>query len=332
MLFHIAKRAIIKKDFKELDEAIKSKVPPYLYNGGKGAMVPIAQLALMRNRFRSSTKQLPVIKELGSEACDFVFEGSQVLERFTRRLNPEKSPHLFRECCWMVEKRGSVSETLLHVCFLLQTPTHLMLARRLLKWYPKLILDVYLADEYYGENVLHMSIVAEDPTMVKSLLEAGVNIEERFYGNLVCPEDQKSSRNDSLEHEEVDVCLKTNYQGYFYLGEYPLSFAAVLNQVECYRLILSRGADHDLQDTNGNSVTHILVIHDNMPMFDMAVECGASINILNKQQLTPLSMSSFLAKKEMFFHIANIEREVYWQIGRNYLEFKPLSYHLFQLY
>ena len=70
-----------------------------------------------------------------------------------------------------------------------------------------------------------------------------------------------------------------------------------------------------MQDTNGNSVTHILVIHDNIPMFDMAVECGASINILNKQQLTPLSMSSFLAKKEMFFHIANIEREVYWQIG-----------------
>ena len=77
-------------------------------------------------------------------------------------------------------------------------------------------------------------------------------------------------------------------------------------------MILSRLADYDLQDTNVNSVTHILVIHDNMPMFDMAVECGASINILNKQQLTPLSMSSFLAKKEIFFYIANIKREVYW--------------------
>ena len=278
-------------------------------------MVPIAQLALMRNRNRGGAKQLPVIKELGTKAYDFVFEGSEVLAKVTKELDPEKMPHLFRECCWLVEKRGAVSETLLHVCFLQQTPTHLMLARRLLKWYPKLILDVYLADEYYGENVLHMSIVAEDPTMVKYLLEAGANVHDRFCGNLVCPEDQKSSRNDSLKHEEVDVRLATNYQGYFYLGEYPLSFAAVLEQVECYRLILSRGADHDLQDTNGNSVTHILVIHDNMQMFDMAVECGASINILNKQQLTPLSMSSFLAKKEMFFHIANIEREVYWQIG-----------------
>ena len=33
----------------------------------------------------------------------------------------------------------------------MQTPTHLVLARRLLKHYPKLINDVYLSEEYYGE-------------------------------------------------------------------------------------------------------------------------------------------------------------------------------------
>ena len=51
----------------------------------------------------------------------------------------------------MVEKRGSVGETTFHVCFLMQTPTHLALGRRLLKWYPKLIYDVYLSEEYYGQ-------------------------------------------------------------------------------------------------------------------------------------------------------------------------------------
>ena len=112
------------------------------------------------------------------------------------------------------------------------------------------------------------------------------------------------------------MCLKTNYAGFVSWGEYPLNFAAVLNQEECYRLILNKGANHDLQDTNGNTITHIMVIYDNMRMFDMAVECGASINILNNQQLTPLSTASFLARTDMFFHIANIEREVYWQIGR----------------
>ena len=104
-----------------------------------------------------------------------------------------------------------------------------------------------------------------------------------------------------------------------------MNFAAVLDQEECYRLILNKGANHDLQDTNGNTVTHILVIYDNMRMFDLAVECGAAINILNNQQLTPLSTASFLAYKDMFFHIANIEREVYWQIGMN--DYSYCKYH-----
>ena len=69
---------------------------------------------------------------------------------------------------------GCVGETTFHVCFLMQTPTHLVLARRLLKWYPKLINDIYMSEEYYGENVLHMSCVAEDPTMVKYLLDQGI--------------------------------------------------------------------------------------------------------------------------------------------------------------
>ena len=58
--------------------------------------------------------------------------------------------------------------------------------------------------------------------------------------------------------------LSVLYCRYVSWGEYSLSFAAVLGQEECYRLILSRGADHDLVDSNGNSVTHILVVHDNM--------------------------------------------------------------------
>ena len=73
-----------------------------------------------------------------------------------------------------------------------------------------------------------MSVVAEDPTMVKYLLDQGVEIHEKCYGNFFCPEDQKPSRNDSLDHEEVDVCIPTNYAGYVYWGEYPLSFAGTI--------------------------------------------------------------------------------------------------------
>ena len=82
------------------------------------------------------------------------------------------------------------------------------------------------------------------------------------------------------------------------------------------------------KDTNGCSTTHILVVYDNIKMFDMAVECGAAINIKNKFGLTPLTMAAYLARMDMFFHIASIEREVYWQLGNITCSAYPLKYKL----
>lgn len=49
-----------------------------------------------------------------------------------------------------------------------------------------------------------------------------------------------------------------------YWGEYPLTFAACLGQEESFRLILAKGADPDGQDTNGNTVLHLLVIYQKL--------------------------------------------------------------------
>jgi hypothetical protein len=35
----------------------------------------------------------------------------------------------------------------------------------------------------------------------------------RCYGNFFCCDDQKIHRSDSIDHEEVDIPLKTNYLG-----------------------------------------------------------------------------------------------------------------------
>ena len=105
-----------------------------------------------------------------------------------------------------------------------------------------------------------------------------------------------------------------------------MNFAAVLNQEEIYRLILAKGGNFDLQDTNGCTVTHIMVVYDNIKMFDMATECGAAINIENNQGLTPLTTAAFLARMDMFFHIASIERDIYWQVGNVTCSAYPLRY------
>ncbi|KAI4495347.1 hypothetical protein M0804_001548 [Polistes exclamans] len=315
------KRATQTKQFAELDHALRTKVEPFLYNKGKGKWIPIEKLVLLRNKDRPRHKMLPPLKAMENPA-DYDID-KDLNDDDVDETKIDKSKH--RLVCWSLSERGAVGETILHLCMLHATAIHADLAKRLLRFYPNLINDIYISDEYYGENVLHIAIVNEDPAMVKYLLDSGADVHERCFGNFMSPEDQKASRYDSLDHEWVCVAPETNYSGYVYWGEYPLNFAACLGQEECYRLILARGADPDKQDTNGNTVLHMLVIYEKAATFDMAYEVGASLSIRNVQHLTPLTLSAKLGRVEMFFHILNIEREIYWQIGSITCAAYPLS-------
>lgn len=49
----------------------------------------------------------------------------------------------------------------------------------------------------------------------------------------------------------------------------------------------------------------------------MAFELGASTTIVNRRGLTTLTLAAQLARKQMFFHILNINRDVYWRMGKS---------------
>uniref|UniRef100_A0A182PBM6 Ion transport domain-containing protein n=1 Tax=Anopheles epiroticus TaxID=199890 RepID=A0A182PBM6_9DIPT len=312
LLVDMMKRAIQNKQYAEIDHAIKTKVEPFLYNKGKGKYIPVSVLVLLRNRERPRHKQLPEIRAMENPEEDFDIDAvCPEVSEAEYYLNPSG----YREVCWNIKERGAVGETILHLCLLNATSLHADLAKRLLRFYPKLINDVYMCDEYYGESVLHLAIVNEDPAMVKYLLDHNSDVNERCCGTFMCPEDQKASRYDILETEVVQMVQVTNYDGYVYWGEYPLTFAACLGQEECYRLVLARGADPDNKDFNGNTVLHMLVIYEKITTFDMGYEVGSSLSIRNNQNLTPLTLAAKLGRVEMFFHIMNIEREIYWQLG-----------------
>ena len=185
------------------------------------------------------------------------------------------------------------------MCLLLATVVHLELARRLVRLFPKLVNDVYASDEYYGEGALHMAVVNEDPQMVKFLLDHGAWVHERSIGNFFCADDQKDGRVDVLAHEWYDLPLETDYHGYVYWGEYPLSFAACLELEDCYRLLLAKGADPDRGDTNGNTVIHMCVIVNKIEMFNLAYELGAELGIRNSMGLTPLALAAKLTRAEV---------------------------------
>jgi transient receptor potential cation channel subfamily V member 5 len=81
---------------------------------------------------------------------------------------------------------------------------------------------------------LHIAIVNEDPSLVKFLLDSGADdqriIHERCFGNFMCPEDQKASRFDNMDHEWVCVTPETDYNGYFF-GNETLDRCLSLNYV-----------------------------------------------------------------------------------------------------
>jgi transient receptor potential cation channel subfamily V member 5 len=56
-----------------------------------------------------------------------------------------------KELCFQMDKCGAVGETLLHLCFLNATQVHYEIAKRLVKYYPKMVNDFYLSDEYFGK-------------------------------------------------------------------------------------------------------------------------------------------------------------------------------------
>ena len=45
---------------------------------------------------------------------------------------------------------GAVGETLLHLCMLNGSDIHIELAKRLIKFFPKQINDIYLSEDYFG--------------------------------------------------------------------------------------------------------------------------------------------------------------------------------------
>ena len=148
--------------------------------------------------------------------------------------------------------------------------------------------------------------------------------------------------------------------GYVSWGEYPMNFAAVLNQEEIYRLILAKGGNFDLQvhrslyifvlwqywytghkwlhcdPHHGGVRQHQHVRHGRrvrcrhqhweQPGIDSSHHCSISrqVRVLKRGQIFGEYLET-LCRMDMFFHIASIERDIYWQLGNVTCSAYPLK-------
>ncbi|VDM45663.1 unnamed protein product [Toxocara canis] len=338
------------------------QVKPFTYHGGKGKLIPVAELVLIRNRQRNALlgalyrkkgkgKKAPNILESVDQEGNNRGNLRKVLKLLDGSGGNSKNEAKYRDVVWRLSERGAMGETLVGVCLMQGSPHHNALARKLIMMFPKMVNDICISEDCYGErssdlllqksicftnndglrekkecvkewkanhgheyglSPLHQAIMNEDSAMVYFLLRRGADVNARCYGAWFCPDDQKSSRTDSLEHESVELSLSTDYAGRMYFGEYPLSLAACTNQTDCFRLLIAKKANPNLKDTNGNTVLHLIVIHNQIEMLSLAYECGARLHVFNRQSLTPLTLAARLAKKKMFEHILKLEAEVIW--------------------
>ncbi|ESO84317.1 hypothetical protein LOTGIDRAFT_132455, partial [Lottia gigantea] len=219
---------------------------------------------------------------------------------------------------WDLNKRGGVGETPFHLLFLMGTKEHTAVGKIFLELYPRMSLDVYEGNEYFGESALHIAVVNNDLETVKLLVKQGALVNQRASGRFFLPEDVKHGKDPK----------NTDYFGYAYYGEYPLAFAASFNFQEIYDHLLENGADPDLKDSFGNTVLHMTVICHQPKMYKYAVQHltkKANKDIENNAGLTPLTLASKLGRQQIFSEMLEIDSMVMWKYSNITCSMYPLE-------
>jgi ankyrin repeat protein len=108
-----------------------------------------------------------------------------------------------------------------------------------------------------GETPLHIAIMYNDLTTIKFVVEeCGYSVSQRSVNN--------DFVSGFTNKEAIKSINSSQYDGLAYYGEYPLALAACFSDKDIYDYLLSKGADPNLPDTNGNTVLHVLVINNKL--------------------------------------------------------------------
>ncbi|XP_018413287.1 PREDICTED: transient receptor potential cation channel subfamily V member 5-like [Nanorana parkeri] len=203
--------------------------------------------------------------------------------------------------------RGSLGETILHTAIL---NGQMEVLKVILDCVPSLINEPMLLNYCKGKITLHMAMLKQDLEIVELMLKNGVGV--------------RSQASCSCEFE----CA-------FYYGDYPLSFAACTGNEEILKLLLvDYGASLNAQDSQGNTVFHILVMQQNKEMachmynliLDLVplTDSQCAERLENNDGFTPLKLAANEGNIEMFSYLVKRQKKIYWTIG-------TISYSIYDL-
>lgn len=244
---------------------------------------------------------------------------------YIRKGNYEMAKLLIDTDISVIHTRGPLGELPIHACYLNGGDFQLEIAWYMISKDQSIALAEY-SDKgpFFGENILHISIIKRKVEQVRSLLQ--------LFPSLLI------AQASGTFFKYGQAC---------YYGEYPLLFAAAVNEIDILNILLEHGADLDVEDSNGNNIFHILVIHNNsniyqylkerwltldtgltssshyndIDYFDQSVTTTSPTGKLypwskrNKQGYTPFTLSAKLGIKSMFHFLLEERKFVQWEYG-----------------
>ncbi|CAF1179198.1 unnamed protein product [Adineta steineri] len=248
-----------------------------------------------------------------------------------RRADQAVLEHLLDNDPNNVNARGPVGDCPIHMLFLYGTEAHLKMARYLIKRFPEIVIQIYNQPEYYGEIVLHIAIINRNAIIIEWLLS---NERVRLYR-----EQQLTATASGHFFQYGRPC---------YYGETPLAFACCTNQWNIVEILLKYGASMDVVDNNGNTILHLVVIHNLPKIYTkfkerwlkvLAMSTNESRNIdddegekskaitiikekevplwkrLNKNGFTPFTLAAKLGVTDMFSFLLDERKIIQWRYG-----------------
>jgi len=122
-------------------------------------------------------------------------------------------------------------------------------------------------------------------------------------------QDRNSARIESLSGQQ-----EVGAQVYkpIYLGETPLAWSVSFGSRSMYELLVSRGANQDSQDKNGNTCLHQLVINKQVGWIRFLVKCGANDGIENGDRLSAFLLACRLCNYDLFTEFLELSTVEFW--------------------
>ncbi|KAI1301163.1 Transient receptor potential cation channel subfamily V member 5 [Halotydeus destructor] len=198
-----------------------------------------------------------------------------------------------RTICWKLPLRGTYGEALLHILVMCNDKVHTTIAKLLVNKYPGLVHDIFENDEYYGTSALHLSIAYKNDDMTQLLLSLGASVSQRATGNFFMPVDQQCGM----------------------LNRRPTNYAASVDDKVVYNLLISHGADPNVQDSLGNTLLHVVVVKERLVFYSYALKHpvrAARDDIENNGGHTPLALACLLGRDKIFAEIVEDRSIEFW--------------------